>query len=934
VSADAAWPMVAALFERVVALPDGERARVLAEACGDDLTLRRRVEQLLAAERDAPPLLGASPAELAEAMAEPPIPSLEGWRVGPYRIRRELGRGGMGIVYLAERDDLQSSVALKLIPLGPSTPERALRFQREQVVHASLEHPHIARLLDAGVADDGTPWFVMEYVDGEALDIHADGARLGVRERLALFEMVGAAVAYAHQNLVVHRDLKPSNILVTAAGVPKLVDFGIAKLIGAEPAGGTITRPQAAALTLAYAAPEQLRAAPVTTATDVYQLGLLLHQLLTGALPANQAGRPLDPGAKLLGQPPLKPSALARMELTGDGELIPSPAERARRRSTTAERLARALAGDLDTIILKAIHPDPAERYASAQELVDDVRRHRLGLPVLARPGSLGYRLGKLVGRNRVASALVACLLAFLVIGTVAVLVQARRLARERDRADQFSSLLEGIIYRADPLGAGDSVTTRTVLDRTAAQARARIAIEPVVWGRMLVVVGKTYQHLGHYREAIGVQREAVAALDDAGHGRSSVAVEALRSLGLSLVRTGEDAGGRAWLEEAVRRAGLLGAAGAADAGRALADLGRAHDFVGELDTAIALMREGLTVLARAPDSGGADFDRLRVDLGNVLLQGNRLAEAESLMRGAVARLAEREGPESGALLNAKGELGDILLKRGRLTEALRMADQVLAARRRVTAGPNQPLAVALLYRGRALTELGRMDEAERDLREMLGIWTALTGTRSFDVAYAQVSLAEPLKLGGRLAQARALEADAHAFYASAAGPASDVAIWSATRLARTEHLLGELDRSERRFRELLPHLAGQSAAALGRTLRPLTDFAELLRDRGKCAEAIPYLERVIPPAIEGRGPAHPMTMRARRLLGDCLRREGRFEASETVLLAAWREVGGAAEYTERIRVELAGALAALYDGWGRSARGEPFRALARPRAQ
>jgi len=929
---DRRWETVAELFERAVALPVSERDRFLVAACGDDAELLARVRDLVAGDAGAPALLDATPEQMADALAPMSLPAAEGWRVGPYQLRRELGRGGMGVVYLAEREDLRNTVALKLLQRGPASSVHGAWFRREQAVHAQLEHPHIARLLDAGVADDGTPWLVMEYVEGSAIDVHCDNHHLGIAARLALFEKVAEAVAYAHRNLVVHRDIKPSNILVTTDGVPKLVDFGIAKLLSPEPDGaGHLSHTSGGVLTLAYASPEQLKGGHITTATDVYQLGLLLHELLTGLPACDLQGRPLDPMARLRDHEPARPSTLVDHTLPGGGDRpqgLP-PAARGAFRRTTPDRLRRMLEGDLDTIILKAIRPEPGARYATAQQLLDDVRRYRDGLPVLARPGALGYRFGKFVRRHRVISALVVTLALVLTGAAIVFGIQAAQVARERDRADQFSHLLEGLIYGADPLGVGDSVSARTVLDRTARQARARVASEPEVWGRLLVVVGLTYQNMGHLKEATAAQQEALAALRQAEDANRPLISDALRSLGASELRSGRIAEGLGHLEEAVAWSRAGGSATRARLGASLGELASARGFLGELDSAAVLYRGALAVLSGVPDSGGADFDRLSVELGNLLLQGSQLAEAESLLGGAAARLAAREGPESGAALHAKTELADIFLKRGRLAEAEGMAAEVLDTRRRLNSEPHDQLARALLQHGRSLAERGRTVQAERSMREAVAMWTELNGEKSFTVAYGRVQLADVLKRAGRVAEALALEERALATYLELSGPRSTGAVYTATRLAHSEHLLGRRVSAEQRFRDLLPRL-DSTPAGQGRLVRPLTDFGALLREVGKCSEAESHLNRAMAIAEQGWGPFHPVSLRPRRLLAGCLGERRQYEAAEALLLSAYRQAREAGEYAPRERAEAARALAQLYHKWGKLQLAERYSVAAR----
>jgi serine/threonine protein kinase len=330
-----------------------------------------------------------------------------GKRIGRYAVVREIGRGGMGAVYLAERADghFQRQVAIKVLKAGRKTEEVLRRFTRERQILASLQHPAIARLYDGGITDDGQPYFVMEHVDGAPIDAYCDQRQSTVEERLGLFVKVGEAVQHAHDNLVVHRDLKPSNILVTGQGEVKLLDFGIAKLM--EPGQGVKAAPSARTtarlFTPGYASPEQIRGEPVTTASDTYQLGLLLYELLTGRRVHRMDERTLGAlGQAICDTLPAAPSAaltVASRDSASSSETWTAD-KAGQLRRTTRERLRKRLAGDLDTIVLMALRREPERRYATAEQMVDDVRRHLAGLPVRARPDTLRYRAGKFVRRH------------------------------------------------------------------------------------------------------------------------------------------------------------------------------------------------------------------------------------------------------------------------------------------------------------------------------------------------------------------------------------------------------------------------------------------------------------------------------------------------------------------------------------------------------
>ena len=426
------------------------RAQFLAHTCADDTALRREVESLVRQQAaafdswaDAGGFVGADSS----------VTQNTGRRIGSYRLVRELGRGGMGAVWLATRADeeFRKTVAMKLLKRGTDTDEVLRRFRAEREILARLEHPHIARLLDGGTTDDGLPYFVMEYVDGVPLTEFVEAQKLSLGQRLELFLKICGAVQFAHQNLVVHRDLKPANILVTAAGEPKLLDFGIAKLLDPEEAW-ELTEAGRDRFTPAYASPEQIRGEPVTTVSEIYSLGALLYEVTTGER-AHRFAAAHPTTAELqhlvLASEPARPS------------LVAPPERRA------------ALRGDLDTIILRALAKEPARRYPSAGNFADDLRRHLTGRVVLARPDTLGYRAGKFFARNKVATAAAALLALSLVGGLVATAIQARIANRERLRAErrfgQVRAVASTFLFELD-----DAIAQRPTQARKILVAKAR----------------------------------------------------------------------------------------------------------------------------------------------------------------------------------------------------------------------------------------------------------------------------------------------------------------------------------------------------------------------------------------------------------------------------------------------------------------------------
>lgn len=425
------WRQIEGLFVQAVECSPSEREPFLDEVCRGDPDLRRELESLLAC--DAPDkrlveipeaALGARPFGNSDTE-----PEMAGRRVGPYRITRLIGHGGMGSVYLGVRDDdqYQKQVAIKLLKRGMDTDFMLSRFRQERQILANLEHPFIARLLDGGATGDGLPYLVMEYVDGVPITHYCARHGLSITERLRLFRLVCEAVQHAHQNLVVHRDIKPSNILTTPEGIPKLLDFGIAKVLDPGlPAGVTLTRRELRMLTPEYASPEQVKGMPISTASDIYSLGAVLYELLVG-----QGPHQFPSGSLIEIEKTVCETELEKPSLVAAAREDASPAVR--------KQLRRQLSGDLDNIVLTAMRKEPQRRYASAAEFSEDLNRHMEALPVLAREDQWTYRTGKFIRRNRLAVGAVALVTASLIGGIVATTMQARRAERRFQLARQLA---------------------------------------------------------------------------------------------------------------------------------------------------------------------------------------------------------------------------------------------------------------------------------------------------------------------------------------------------------------------------------------------------------------------------------------------------------------------------------------------------------------
>ncbi len=452
------WQQVKNILAEALELPPGARARFLNEACEADDALRAEVELLLALEADSfieQPAFAHMPGaedQVATLLEQDEMTAVGArqQRIGPYRILSGIAHGGMGAVYLAERadDQYRQQVALKLIRQGFASSEVLKRFRNERQILAALDHPNIARMLDGGTTQDAEPYLVMEYIAGEPIDQYCDARKLNTVERLKLFRTVCHAVHYAHQRLIIHRDLKPSNILVTQDGTPKLLDFGIAKLLAPELAAQTLneTAPEMRLMTPAYASPEQMKGEPITTATDVYSLGVLLYELLTGQRPYRlKTNEPQELLRAVCEEEPEPPStAITRKTETTGTDAPLTPAQISETRDGQPDKLRRKLKGDIDNIVLMALRKEPARRYQSVEQFAEDIRRHLEGLPVIARKDTLRYRTSKFVRRNKLALSAAALVLLTLIGGIVTT---QRARARAERRFNDVRQLARAVVF-------------------------------------------------------------------------------------------------------------------------------------------------------------------------------------------------------------------------------------------------------------------------------------------------------------------------------------------------------------------------------------------------------------------------------------------------------------------------------------------------------
>jgi serine/threonine-protein kinase len=747
-----------ALLRETLERDPAGRAACLSRIDAEDPRLARRLRGMLAAadcEAGTDPIAAALCAPLWTALADDPA---AGQRFGAWRAMGTLAHGGMARVLLAERVDgaYEQVAAIKCLWPGIASPQLVARFEQERQILARLDEPRIARLLDGGIRDDGLPWLALEYVAGAPITTHCDALQCGLEERLDLWSDVALAVAAAHRQLVVHRDLKPANVLVSREGAVKLLDFGIAKLLDAEgfPHAAPPTQWHGQALTRAWASPEQLRGEPVTTASDVYQLGLLLYELACGFAPAaaaTQAGGSRDGLERPAPSQAMRKGGAAAEAL-------------ARQRATSARRLARRLHGEFDAIIAHALAPSPADRYASADALREDVERWRGGLPVRASRIGATRRIAKWLARHRALALATAVLLLLGAAYAATTLQQARAIARQAEVNRGVRDYLVGWFQAADPgSDAGRDPRASEMLAQGLARARRDLAPQPALEAEILGIIGEVYMARGEYAQAEPPLREALALHSALPAPAPRYRGAAATSLGTLLHYTGRYDEAEALLRSALReRLEALGP-GALFTILTRQQLADVLHSRGRYDAAIAGFRQALDAARLLRGERDPLVATLQRGLADVLRDNGAPGPATALYARALASQVAAHGELHPNTVATRMQWGRLLLDAGRYEEAARQIEPAFAAYSRMWPAS----APSSVYWERLVAEL---DEARGDL--------AGAGARLHRLVEAMRGSLPPTHLihgylaldAGNLALAQGCAGEAHTQFTRAAG--------------------------------------------------------------------------------------------------------------------------------------------------------------------
>jgi tetratricopeptide (TPR) repeat protein len=826
------WERVQAVFHKIVELGPNLRMQALEGECIGDPDLMDAVLRMLQSDGDPAVLLDAPLAEVADRfLAASPRPAHR--NIGPWEIRHVLGEGGMGTVFFAVRSDLGTSAAVKILRDSWLSPARRERFAREQHTLAHLDHPNIARLLDASTLEDGTPYFVMEYVEGLHLDDYCDVHACAVNERLRLFRSVCEAVQFAHGRAVIHRDLKPSNVLVSASGSVKLLDFGIARQLDELGAGTDLTRTGLRMLTPAFASPEQLRGEPSAVGADVYSLGVILYRLLTGHVPFDELRNDAEIAGLAARRDVVRPSLVARrVEQKGGGQ---------------APGISRTAWNDLDVICLKAMHNDVTQRYASAEALIRDIDHYLAGEPVEARPDSVAYRFGKFVRRHRVpvtaaSAALIAA--AFLIGLFTARLAKERNAAlAEAARTQRIQQFMRNLFDGADPdAGPAHDLRVAAILDKGVLEAGA-LEKDPEIQAELYQHLGDIYRKLGDLSRAEELFQAALGKRRATAGGSSALVAETMGML--ALLRADQ------------------------------AKLGEAEQ----------LGREALEMSRRSLPPGHPTISEATEGLGRILEEKGEYAKAIPLLEEAVRQRSSAQhsaADRAGAMY----ELANAYFYAGRYKEAEDLNQRVLRINREIYGDRHPRVAEVLVNLGAIQQDLGKYVESERFHRQALEITRGFFGENHYRTAAGFTLLARSLVFQKRYDDALPLLRRAVAVQERVFGPVHPKVASAVNELGTVALQKGDTNGAKGHFRRMLEIYRAVYPGGHYLIATATSNLASAYLAANDLTNAETLFRAAVDRFTRTLSADHPSTAIARVKLGRTLLRQRRFEEAEAQTIA------------------------------------------------
>ncbi|HWK50164.1 MAG TPA: serine/threonine-protein kinase [Steroidobacter sp.] len=857
---DDRWERLQDLFSRAVELPEREREAFVSAETGDDKELKDELLELLACDvgQSTGPLTHALGAAI-DATTRDRRKALVGRVIGNYKLASILGHGGTGTVYLGERADRQYSaqVAVKIVDNATIHGDLGQRFRAERQILASLNHANIARLLDAGETQEGQPYLVMEYVHGEPVDRYCDRQQLDLTARLKLFLEICNAVQYAHQNLIVHRDLKPANILVTAEGSPKLLDFGIAKLLDTGDAAAmlALTRMNDRLLTPEYASPEQILGRQVTTASDVYALGVVLYELLTGLRPYTvpSSASQLELERSICISDPQRPSTAVKKAIDAshstEGE---SPiAAIALARGLQPDRLQKRLLGDIDSIVMRALRKEPQHRYGSVEQLAADVRRYLSAEPVVARQGNWLYYSQRFVSRHAFGVSAGAFLMVVIVAFAVAMSIQNQRIAAERDRATNesksaqaVSEFMLDVFSAAEPFKAqGKEITARQLLEQSGLQVRADKGMRPEVRARLLASIGRAFRRSGDPERSLSYLEDAVHLRRQMANSGGLPAADDMSELAITLRALGDMEGSARVINEAMTLCERISGQRTPTYATLLTNRGRVEFASGDVTRSRQSFEQSLALNRQVRGPNDQEVAVVLLDLSLVFMWMDDIPSVERVTRQAVDIFRLTANPLHPDRVLAETRLGEALLMQNHINEAGELFESTLESQRVLFGNNSRQVAEVLDSLSQIRRAQGLLAESEQFASEALNSAVNAMGaehayTPYFRTAYASVLMRRAKYNDAERELRHSLDTLAKT------RPADHQYVCSA------EHLLGEVLLETNRLADAEAMLTAamnrwkRTDAPAWRAARSASALGEVFFKQGRMREAETYLTR------------------------------------------------------------------------------------------
>ena len=968
------WEKIQLLFEKTLELNASERQNFLKNECGNDKELFDEIISLLAADEKQHSIFSASAADYV------PIDdaNLDGKIFGSYRAIKQIGSGGMGSVYLAERADgvFEQKVALKVVKPGMNSHEIISRFEEERQILARLQHPNIARLLDGGISELGLPYFTLEYVEGKPITEYCDDNNLTIEQRLELFKEVCKAVLFAHQNLVIHRDIKPGNILVQEDGTVKLLDFGIAKVFEENAEEKFVTRTGMRVMTPEYASPEQVRGEPVNTATDIYSLGLILYQLLTGCQPYEvPSTSALEMERIICLTEPQKPSTMiTKIFLSAaDSRQKTSPEFISQKRKTTIPKLKKRISGDLDNICLMAIRKEPERRYSSIAQFITDIDNHITGLPVIARKSTTSYRTKKFIQRHKVGVVVTA--VSVLIIALVTTFYTIR-LAEERDRAKleaekskKVSEFLAGIFKVSDPeQSRGETVTARELLDNGVKKIESELSGQPEVMANMLGVTGNVYKSLGLYETALVLLNRAYSINDSLLGSDSPETAKSLNDLaGLNFAMGNYELAIDEYNDAVEKRKKIFGDE-SLEAAESMNDLAMVLREEGDYDKSERLLTTSLSVRKKLLSSESPEVAQSINNLALLKEDMGQYEESKKLFVESLKIKQKAYGKIHPSITETIGNLAMLLQQMGEYEEASKLFNETLRIDKKLYGDVHPSISTDLYNIASNTLLMGDLNEAEKLYSDVLELDRKLLGEEHPYIALDINNLAGILSDRGDYENAEKLYKESLNLNKKIYGEEHPEVATSLSNLGVMYNRWGKLSRAEPLLKSALDMRIKLLGENHPNVVTSLNIYAALLTSQKKYNEAVKYYRKSLSLRIEMLGEDHPHTANAfiglgnalietnefneaeekirkgleayklklpadhwnisyaESMLGKCFSREGKFEEAEKILLKAYDNLLDKRGKDDRLTISTIKLLIKNYEAWGKQNQAQIYR--------